>query len=120
MSYEYRGRCVRVVDGDTVDLEVDMGFYLHASLRFRLYGVDTPELNSSDPAQREQALEAKRFVEQALPTVTAIPYPLRIRTHKADSFGRWLAEIWYPDANGGESYLGGELLALGLAKEWTR
>ena len=41
--YTYRARLVRCVDGDTIDVEIDLGFYLKANVRCRLTGVDTPE-----------------------------------------------------------------------------
>ena len=43
MEYKYRARLVRCVDGDTADLDVDLGFYLTAKIRCRLTGVNTPE-----------------------------------------------------------------------------
>lgn len=92
--YEYRAKLKRVVDGDTVDLIVDAGFYTTLALRFRLLGVDTPELNDRDEEVRETAKRAKAAVEKMLDL--AGDWPLRIETHKADSFGRWLARVFYP------------------------
>lgn len=105
--YEYKASVVRVVDGDTIDADVDLGFYCTMRLRLRILGVDTPELNSKDPAEREKALKAKQFVEDAL-----LPIPgILIKTSKADSFGRWLATVTY---YGGKN-LAEELLANGHA-----
>jgi len=88
--YVYRARMLNVVDGDTYDLEVDVGFNLKFNSRFRLYGYDTPELRRGSDLEKSQAGEAKKFVIcwfQSRPRIY-------IRTHKADSFGRWLAEVF--------------------------
>lgn len=115
MSYDYRVAGVRrVVDGDTVDLVVDVGFYLTATLRFRLKGVDTPEVRDSDPDIRARAAEATVFVQQWLSDHSA---NLRARTYKADSFGRWLAEVY--DAETGED-LGQALMDEGVAQRYER
>jgi micrococcal nuclease len=92
--YRYRAELIRVVDGDTVDLKVDLGFYLSAALRFRVLGLDTPELRGGTPETKAKARRAKEFVLDLLSSAAAI----YIKTEKADSFGRWLAEVQYsPD-----------------------
>ena len=48
INYTYRAKLVRCVDGDTVDLEIDLGFYMTAKIRGRLVGVDTPETNAKN------------------------------------------------------------------------
>lgn len=93
--YEYRARCIRVVDGDTFDLCVDVGFHMTATCRFRLLGVNAYEMNSSDEVGRVLALQAKELAQITL--MTGKEWPLVIRTQKADSFGRWLAEVEYSD-----------------------
>jgi len=117
--FHYRARCVRVVDGDTADLVVDVGFHQTATLRLRLLGVDTPEMHAKDPAERERAVLARQYLIQALKPGLALPqdWPLRIRTEKSDAFGRWLADIWLADS--GVS-VNGELLKLGHAVEFKR
>lgn len=113
MSYDYRVAGVRrVVSGDTLDLIVDVGFYLTATLRFRLKGVDTPELADSDPDIRAKAAEATVFVQQWLNERDA-----RARTHKADGFGLWLAEVY--DVETGED-LGQALMDGGFAQRYER
>lgn len=90
-KYQYRAELVKVVDGDTVDLKVDLGFYLSAALRFRVLGVDTPELRGGTDETKAKAREARDFVKLRLGMANEI----LIRTEKADSFGRWLAEVQY-------------------------
>lgn len=112
-TYEYGiRRVVHVVDGDTFDLEVDLGFYQYGVYRFRLLGVDTPEIYG--PNASEAGQEAKRFVASWLEENLA---DLRINTKKTGSFGRWIAVVW--NSRTGES-LGDALLAEGLAEEYDR
>lgn len=88
--YEYRARCVRVIDGDSVVLAVDMGFRLTFEDSFRLAGINTPELNSSDPAERERAKAAAAFLRERIEG-----QPLTVRTDKArEKYGRWLATVY--------------------------
>lgn len=119
--FNYRARCLRVIDGDTVDLQVDLGFHMTASLRFRLLGVDAPELHAKDLPERERAVAAKQYlVTSLLPTPfvgDSASWPLLVHTEKADSFGRWLADVWI--AESGVS-VGGELMKLGHAAEYRR
>jgi micrococcal nuclease len=89
--YQYKAALRRVVDGDTVDLNVDLGFYMTAALRFRILGVDTPELRGGTDESKAKAREAKAFVEKELGCATY----LMVTTEKADSFGRWLARLSY-------------------------
>jgi len=94
--YEYAARCLRVVDGDTVDLEVDLGFGMRSIQRFRLMGIDTPELRGGTPESKEKAKEAKARVEQLL--IHEVnpqwgDFPILVHTEKADSFGRYLANV---------------------------
>lgn len=102
-AYRYRVIEVRkVVDGDTIDLVLDVGFYMSAALRFRLLGVDTPERGQPG------ADAATQFVRAWL---TAPDGGLIAHTRKADSFGRWLADVHRED---GQS-LSVALLQAGLA-----
>lgn len=106
-AYRYRVLAVcRVVDGDTVDLVLDVGFYLNTTLRFRLLGVDAPERG------KPGAAEATAFVQAWLaedPDLTA-------HTRKADSFGRWLVDITREDGTS----LSAALLEAGHAVPYTR
>ena len=62
--YQYNCRIVRVVDGDTVDVDIDLGFDVWLKKqRIRLYGVDTPESRTRDLEEKKHGLMAKKFVE---------------------------------------------------------
>jgi len=113
--YWRRLRPVRTIDGDTLQGVVDLGYYTYVEHRLRLLGVDTPELHSSNPDERIRAQAARDFVDAWLIAHGAeakdVRWPFRVRSEKADSFGRFLA---YIECDGGHS-LGDALLDNGLA-----
>ena len=112
--YTYKATLRRVVDGDTVDLDVDLGFYMTAALRFRVLGVDTPELRGGTDETKAKAREAKAFVEAELSKATRI----YIATEKADSFGRWLAWVnYWVDGDTAPRDLTDEIIKAGLGVE---
>ncbi|HXH58448.1 thermonuclease family protein [Iamia sp.] len=120
MSHPYDYKIVdvlRVVDGDTVDVVFDVGFRVTTTQRVRLLGVDTPELRDPVPDVRVQAVAAKEFVIAWFRAVELLE--LRASTHKSDSFGRWLADIYAVD-RGESSHLVDDLLAGGYATRWGR
>lgn len=85
-TYDYAvTEVIRVVDGDTVDLRVDLGFHMTTALRFRILDVDTPE--RSEPGWADATAITRSWLG-------ADERTLRARTAKADSFGRWLAEVY--------------------------
>lgn len=118
--YEYAVRRVeRVVDGDTVDLEIDLGFYQFAVLRFRLLGIDTPEIYGRYATAEGTA--AKEFVENWFEGKFFEGFTVVARTKKADSFGRWLVDLYAISSETSEAiYLSDDLLDAGLAKEYRR
>jgi len=61
--YTYKAKLQRVVDGDTVDLTIDLGFNIHHKVRCRLYGINTPEIRTKNLAEKELGLAAKAYVE---------------------------------------------------------
>jgi len=118
MMFEYRAQCLNVVDGDTVDLLVDLGFHDYRKERFRVLGVDTPELRAKEAAVRERAQAARaQVIEWLKPAVANLAvWPLRIRTERdPDSFGRYLAAVWFVGDTGTERELGAALVTAGLA-----
>ena len=62
--YEYNVKVVKVIDGDTVDVDIDLGFgvWLHKE-RVRLYGIDTPESRTSDVQEKFSDKEQKHFLK---------------------------------------------------------
>ena len=66
--YEYRCKIVKVIDGDTVDVDIDLGFgvWLHKE-RVRLYGIDTPESRTRDLEEKKYGLMDKKLVLTLMP-----------------------------------------------------
>lgn len=86
--FEYKAKLIRVIDGDTLVMMVDMGFYLFQEMKLRLNGINTPELIGGN--DKEKALEAKTFVEQELKDCY-----IAIRTYKVEKWGRFVADVYY-------------------------
>jgi micrococcal nuclease len=92
--YEYRVKEVlKVVDGDTIDVIIDLGFDVSFTSRVRLAGIDTPESRTKDAREKILGLEVKDYLKKALDGATDIV----IRTEKADSsekYGRILGWLF--------------------------
>ena len=91
--YEYNCKIVRVVDGDTVDVDIDLGFAVWLKKqRIRLFGVDAPESRTRDAIEKKFGILAKNFVKGRLPVGSM----QILRTRLDDSrgkFGRILGEF---------------------------
>jgi micrococcal nuclease len=96
--YEYRVKKVtNVVDGDTIDVEIDLGFDVSFSSRVRLAGIDTPESRTTDKAEKALGLEAKEYLKSKIKDAKLVV----IKTEKPDSsekYGRILGWL-YVDGN---------------------
>lgn len=92
--YEYHVKKVtNVVDGDTVDVEIDLGFDISFSSRVRLAGIDTPESRTKDLAEKKLGLEAKEYVKSKIKDAKDVV----IKTEKMDSsekYGRILGWLF--------------------------
>ena len=90
--YEYSCKIVRVVDGDTVDVDIDLGFgvWMHNE-RIRLHGIDTPESRTRDLEEKKFGLLAKDQVEHFLPK-DSIQTLVTVKD-KAGKFGRILGKF---------------------------
>jgi micrococcal nuclease len=92
--YEYRVKTVtKIVDGDTIDVVIDLGFDISFSSRVRLAGIDTPESRTRDLKEKALGLESKDYLKKKLEQATNIV----IRTEKVNStekYGRILAWLY--------------------------
>ena len=91
--YEYRCKLRKVVDGDTVDVDIDLGFGVWLNdQRIRLYGVDTPESRTRDLEEKKYGLAAKAYVEKFLDDEWLV---LKTETYDAaGKFGRILGSLY--------------------------
>lgn len=101
--WHYRAYVIRVVDGDTAVLYVDKGMQTHEVMKVRLAGVDAPEMRprkSTGPA--EQVTAEKALAQKATNRLRDLieGREVIIRTEKTGKFGRWLAQIYLPEADG--------------------
>lgn len=98
IMYEYYVRKVEnVVDGDTIDVLIDLGFDILFASRVRLAGIDTPESRTKDLAEKALGLEAKEYLKKHLKDAKSVI----IKTEKMDSsekYGRILGWV-YVDGN---------------------
>ena len=97
--YQYFVKEVKkVVDGDTIDVVIDLGFSILFESRVRLAGIDTPESRTADKREKELGLESKKFLESKIKAAKNIV----IKTEKLDSsekYGRILGWL-YLDGSG--------------------
>ena len=95
--YEYYVRKVEgVVDGDTIDVLIDLGFDILFASRVRLAGIDTPESRTKDLAEKKLGLEAKEYLKYKLKDSKSV----KIKTEKMDSsekYGRILGWLFIDD-----------------------
>jgi micrococcal nuclease len=89
----YVKKVTKVVDGDTIDVEIDLGFDISFSSRVRLAGIDTPESRTTDKTEKALGLEAKAYVKHAIDSAKTIV----IKTEKMNSsekYGRILGWVY--------------------------
>ena len=90
--FEYECKMVKVVDGDTVDVDIDLGFGVWLrKQRIRLYGIDTPESRTSDDVEKVYGLAAKDFL---IKWTNAGDLTLKTFKDGKRKFGRILGELW--------------------------
>ena len=85
----------RIVDGDTIDISIDLGFDLTKKERVRLAGIDTPEKRTKDQREKEMGYQATEFLEMHLMEATK----LTVRTEKDGKFGRMLGWLYKTDTD---------------------
>jgi len=90
--YEYRATLRRIVDGDTVDVDIDCGFDIVLSnQRIRLYGIDTPESRTRDLEEKKCGKLAAKYIEDHIPVGST--FTLRTRLDGKGKYGRILGEL---------------------------
>jgi micrococcal nuclease len=89
----YVKKVTRVVDGDTIDVDIDLGFDISFSSRVRLAGIDTPESRTTDKMEKSLGLESKEYLKKAIDASKTVV----IKTEKMDSsekYGRILGWLF--------------------------
>ena len=90
--YEYKCKVKRVVDGDTMDVILDLGFDVHHAVRVRMAGIDTPESRTRDKDEKARGKLSKAFLKESIKG-KKIVLKTKIKDSKG-KFGRVIAEVW--------------------------
>jgi micrococcal nuclease len=96
--YQYKAKVERIVDGDTIDIVIDLGFKITTNQRIRMARINTPETFNAkkDSEEYQKGLAAKQFVEQRL---AANNYEIKLETEKVtEKYGRYIGTIWLSDS----------------------
>jgi micrococcal nuclease len=114
--YIYRiKQILRVIDGDTIDADIDLGFDISFSKRIRLAGVDTPESRTSDANEKKYGLESKEWLKHKVENAKNI----LIKTELPDStekYGRIIGHLFINDQ---ETSLNNQMITEGYAWEYS-
>ena len=110
--YEYHVKKVtNVVDGDTIDVEIDLGFDISFSSRVRLAGIDTPESRTTDKAEKVLGLEAKEYVKSKIKDAKEVI----IKTEKMDSSEKYGRILGWVFLDGSKISINEQMIADGYA-----
>lgn len=94
--YEYKVEVIKVVDGDTIDVNIDLGFGMsYNKQRVRLMGIDTPESRTRDEVEKVYGKAAKNYLKQLLASGN-----VSLVSHDKGKFGRILGELFVKDNEG--------------------
>jgi micrococcal nuclease len=88
---------IRIIDGDTIEADVDLGFRIRQRQIIRLAGIDAPELRAKDPDERVRAKASKAGLERVL--IEWQPSEVLMHSIGLDKYGRSLAVIWASDGS---------------------
>ena len=114
-KYIYRGKLERVVDGDTIDALIDVGFDIWIKKRIRYSGIDTWESRTKDLVEKAKGLEAKARNKELLMEVSSKPGYFRLKSFGVGKYGRVLGEIYIQDSNKNTICINNQLINEGHA-----
>tara|TARA_R100000805_G_C3615147_1_gene116516 strand:- start:1023 stop:1412 length:390 start_codon:yes stop_codon:yes gene_type:complete len=117
-KYIYRAKLDRVVDGDTIDALIDVGFDIWVKKRIRYMGIDTWESRTRDLDEKKKGLAAKARNKQLLNEVSSKPGYFRLKSYGVGKYGRVLGEIFIMDSEGKQYNINEQLKAEGHAYEY--
>jgi len=85
---------INVVDGDTVDINIDLGFYIFTTLRFRLDFIDAHEIRGATEEEEALGREEADYLEKLV-----LGKEVQLFSSKTGKYGRWICELWFDDKN---------------------
>ena len=107
----YVKKVTKVVDGDTIDVDIDLGFDISFSSRVRLAGIDTPESRTTDKAEKALGLEAKAYLKHEIEAAKSVV----IKTEKMDSSEKYGRILGWVFLDGSDVSLNQKMIADGYA-----
>ena len=117
-KYIYRAKLDRVVDGDTVDALIDVGFDIWFKKRIRFKGVDTWESRTRNLEEKAMGLKAKARTKELLEEVSSKSGYFRIKSYGLGKYGRVLGVLLIDDANNNFININNTLVEEGYAVEY--
>ena len=114
-KYIYRGKLERVVDGDTIDALIDVGFDIWVKKRIRYKGIDTWESRTRNLEEKKLGLAAKERNKELLEQVSSKPGYFRLKSYGVGKYGRVLAEVFIMDSNENTICINNQLISEGHA-----
>jgi micrococcal nuclease len=110
--FEYYVKKVnKIVDGDTIDVDIDLGFDISFSSRVRLAGIDTPESRTSDKMEKALGLESKAYLKHAIDSAKSVV----IKTEKLDSSEKYGRILGWVFLDGSDKSINQEMIDKGYA-----
>ena len=106
--YEYSCEVQRVVDGDTIDVVLDLGFDILHKCRVRLYGIDTPESRTRDLDEKARGKMASAFLSDAINSGNKVVIQTKLKDSKG-KYGRVLGEVIVDGENINQSMIDANL-----------
>lgn len=110
--YNYNAKIVRVIDGDTIEAMIDLGFNVSIKVPVRLYGIDTPETRTLNAEEKKAGLVSKERLKALLPEGKSF----YLTSKKIEKYGRILGDIKLTQDS--ELTVSQTLIKEGLAKEY--
>ena len=110
-DFSYRiNKVTKIIDGDTIDAEIDLGFKVSVRRRIRFLGINAPETRTRDLEEKQAGLKAKSRLETLFDTSKGV---FTLKSHGVGKFGRVLGEIFIDEVN-----INNLLIEEGLARKY--
>ena len=114
-KYIYRAKLDRIIDGDTVDALIDVGFDIWFKKRIRFKGIDTRESRTRNLAEKAKGLKAKARTKELLEKVSSKSGYFRLKSYGVGKYGRVLGELFIQDKEGKQWNINETLISEGHA-----
>lgn len=108
--FQYTAKVLEVIDGDTLDVSIDLGFNVQHTLRVRLYGINTPETRTRNKEEKQKGLAAKQRLKDLIEGKLVL---IKTKKDEKEKYGRYLAEVYLDETN-----INKTLIAEGHAQEY--